>query len=237
MPQRWQELRAKVSHLGELSPNIKHLAVPIQLLFRWIYFKSLVKFLVQDIIVYGFIYFAPWILQQISADFLIWPFEIESPDARLCLAPADNRTAHSCNFTIVSLLVNNQTLHFLWQFAFPWFLRGSRDSAKYELLMRQSILIQWGYYEANMKLLWGRNEVIMRANLLSLLITILSFSFLQVSGSRNSTRIHRTPQKHPATHSSVFCERDRGEILFMAHAVVLAKVRNVTEHLWHIYII
>ena len=229
MPQRWQELRAKVSHLGELSPNIKHLAVPIQLLFRWIYFKSLVKFLVQDIIVYGFIYFAPWILQQIPTDFLIWPFEIESPDALLSLAPADNRTAHSWNITIV----NNQTLHFLWQFAVPWFLRGSRDPAKYELLMRQPILIQWGYYEANMKLLWGRYEVIMRANLLSLLITILSFSFLQVSGSRNSTRIHRTPQ-NSKSHSSVFCERDRGEILFMAHAVVLAKVRNVTEHLQHI---
>ena len=44
---------------------------PFSCFFCWMYFKSLVKFLVQDIIVLGFIYFAPWILQQIPTDFLI----------------------------------------------------------------------------------------------------------------------------------------------------------------------
>ena len=137
--------------------------------FSWmnLYFKSLVKFLVQDIIVLGFIYFAPWILQQIPTDFLIWPFEIESPDARLALlslAPADNRTAHSCNFTIVSLLVNNKkpcTSSDSLLFRDFWEVQETRPNMSflwgspfwYNGVITRPI---WSYYEVDMRLLWGQ---------------------------------------------------------------------------------
>ena len=60
----------------------------------------------------------------------------------------------------------------------------------------------------------------MRANLLPILISI---SFLQVQASRTNP-VNSNRGKLDSTDSSEFCDRDPGELLFMAHAVVLAKV-------------
>ena len=62
----------------------------------------------------------------------------------------------------------------------------------------------------------------MRANLLPLLISI-SISFLQVQASRTNP-VNSKRGKLDSTDSSDFCDRDPGEVLFMAHAVILAKV-------------
>ena len=90
----------------------------------------------------------------------------------------------------------------------------------------------------------------MRA-ILGPLLVISSLSFLQVQGSRtspvNSTSrgrrllksdstgmrsdsTDRIQLKSDSSDGSEFCDRDRGEILFMAQAVVLAKVRNAALH-------
>ena len=94
----------------------------------------------------------------------------------------------------------------------------------------------------------------MRANLLSLLTITTTFSFLQASSpdansARGSKTLQKQPtdrldstteskalQKHLATARSDFCDRDRGKILFMADAVILAKVRHFVLHFQHILV-
>ena len=141
--------------------------------------------------------------------------------------------------------------HFLWPFSFfLWanisdllkeaaaefglVLDDPRTTIKGQYVSWDEMSLGWGgwYNETIMRahLGWGcYNEAIMRTNLLSLIITTFSLSFLQASSPANSTRGSKTLKKNP-TVSSDFCDRDRGEILFMAHAVVFAKVRNVVLH-------